>query len=83
MSLEKSIETLLVYLKKDAGAECPISKLLNIVMIDSKNGNYNSSISQEYLDTLGIRLIDTTLVTEKSAPYYDPELLVGALLSLA
>ncbi len=82
MSLATSIDTLLKYLKSDAGAECPNNKLLNILLIDSKNGEYNSSISQEYLDTQGIRLIDTTLITEKSAPYYDPELLVGALLSL-
>jgi hypothetical protein len=32
---------------------------------------------------MGIKVIDTVLITEKSAPYYDPELLVGALLSLA
>ncbi len=82
MSLYATIETLLRYLRVDAGNDCPNEKLLNFVLIDSKNGNYNSSLSQDRLDDLGIRLIDTTLITEKSAPYYDPELLVGALLSL-
>jgi hypothetical protein len=83
MTLDTAIETLLNYLKMDVGAECQNSKLLNFVLIDSKNGNYNSSISQDLLDPLGIRLIDTTLITESSAPYYDAELLAGALLSLA
>ncbi len=83
MSLDTSIETLLKYLKMDAGVECPNNKLLNLVLIDSKNGNYNSSLSQNILDSLGIRLIDTELITATSAPYYDPELLVRALLSLA
>lgn len=83
MSLGIAIETLLEYLKMDAGAECQNNMLLNYVLIDSKNGNYNSSLSQDLLDPLGIRLIDTTLITESSAPYYDPELLAGALLSLA
>jgi CofD-related protein of GAK system len=83
MSLSKSIDTLLKYLRMDAGAECPSNKLLNFVLIDSKNGNYDSALSQDHLDAMGIRLIDTNLITEKSAPYYDSELLAGALLSLA
>lgn len=83
MSLSKSIDTLLKYLRMDAGAECPSNKLLNFVLIDSKNGNYSSALSQDHLDAMGVRLIDTNLITEKSAPYYDSELLAGALLSLA
>lgn len=83
MTLDTAIDTLLDYLKIDAGTACHNNKLLNFVLIDSKNGNYNSSISQDLLDPLGIRLIDTTLITESSAPYYDAELLAGALLSLA
>ncbi len=82
MSLSATVKTLLKYLKMDAGEDCPNDSLLNYVLIDSKNGDYSSALSQDYLDDLGIRLIDTTLITEKSAPYYDPELLVGALLSL-
>jgi len=35
------------------------------------------------MDDLGIKLIDTTLITKQSTPYYDPDLLVGTLLSLA
>lgn len=83
MSLSKAIDTLLMYLRVDAGAECPTNKLLNFILVDSSNGDYISSPSQDHLDALGIRLIDTNLITEKSAPYYDSELLAGALLSLA
>lgn len=82
MSLSAAIETILKYLRIDAGKDCPNHKLLNYVLIDSKNGNYSSSLPQDYLDSMGIRLLDTTLITENSAPYYDPELLAGALLSL-
>jgi hypothetical protein len=34
------------------------------------------------MQELGIRIIDTRLISRKSAPYYDAELLVSALLSL-
>ncbi len=83
MSLNTAVETILKYLRMDAGGNCPSERLLNHVMIDSKNGHYGSSFSKGRLENLGIRLIDTKLITEKSAPYYDPELLSGALLSLA
>jgi len=83
MSLSRSIATILRYLRIDAGDDCPDEKLLNYILIDSKNGDYNSSLSQSYLNDLGIRLVDTTLITDNSAPYYNPELLAGALLSLS
>jgi len=83
LSTNRSVEILLHYLKLDVGHNCPNSRLLNHVLIDSKNGNYGSTISQSHMEELGIQLIDTTLITERSAPYYDPDLLVGTLLSLA
>ena len=82
ISIDRSIEILLQHLKQDAGMDYPINKLLNSVLIDSNNGDYASKVSQALMDELGIQLIDTTLITEQSAPYYDPDLLVGALLSL-
>jgi len=82
ITIDRSIEILLQHLKQDAGRDCPINKLLNYVLIDSKNGNYPSTVSRALLDKLGIQLIDTTLITKQSAPYYDPDILVGALLSL-
>jgi hypothetical protein len=34
------------------------------------------------MQDLGVQIIDTRLVSRESAPYYDAELLVSALLSL-
>ncbi|MCP4125712.1 MAG: GAK system CofD-like protein [Gammaproteobacteria bacterium] len=83
LSTERSIEVLLHYLKLGTDRDCPNSRLLNYVLMDSSNGSYASAVSQDRMDELGIKLIDTTLITEQSAPYYDPDLLVGTLLSLA
>jgi CofD-related protein of GAK system len=82
LTTDRSIETLLKYLKLDAGRNCPNSKLLNYVLIDSQHGEYSPGVSEDLMDKLGIQLIDTTLITDNSAPYYDPELLVEILLSL-
>jgi CofD-related protein of GAK system len=82
LTLDQSVETLLRYLKADAGKDAANDQLLNFVLLDSANGRYASAISAKKLRQLGIQLIDVPLVTKRSAPFYDPELLVSALLSL-
>jgi hypothetical protein len=39
-------------------------------------------VTSGLLDELGIQLIDTKLVRNPDEPFYDPELLVSALLSM-
>ena len=82
MTLDSSVQTLLDYLHADNTNKCPNGKLLDFVLIDSKRGKYPSSPSSPVMQEPGIRIIDTHLVSRKSAPYYDAELLVSALLSL-
>jgi len=82
MSLDRSVLTLLEYLRADNPAGCSNGKLLNFVILDSKRGNYPSALSAALMQELGIRMIDTRLVSRHSAPYYDAELLASTLLSL-
>ena len=82
MTLDSSVLTLLEYLRADNSDKCPNWKLLNFVLIDSKRGNYTSSLSAPLMQELGIRVIDTRLISKQSAPYYDAELLASTLLSL-
>ena len=82
MTLEQMLESLLTQLQADFSQTTANEKLLNYVLMDSRNGNYASKLSQSYLRDLGIELIDVNLVSKQSAPYYDNDLLVSALLSL-
>jgi len=86
MSLDNTVITLLKYLHAGASrredSDYLNTDFLNFVLYDSKRGHYASSISSGLMDELGISVIDTKLISRKSAPYYDPELLVAALLSL-
>lgn len=82
MTLDSSVLTLLDYLRADNPAGCPNGKLLNFVLVDSKRGNYHSSLSATVMQELGVRVIDTRLISRRSAPYYDADLLVSTLLSL-
>jgi CofD-related protein of GAK system len=82
MSLEGSVYTLLDYLRAGVPEACPDRELLNFVLIDSKNGHYPACESLQGIEKLGIQVIDTRLISQQSAPFYDAGLLVAALLSL-
>ncbi|OOZ36359.1 GAK system CofD-like protein [Solemya velesiana gill symbiont] len=82
MDFEQTVQVLLKQLKADVSADCSNDKLLNIVLVDSRNGNYPPGLSADFLRKLGIELVDVKLVSRESAPYYDNDLLVSALMSL-
>ena len=81
LDLNLSLSTLLRYLKH----ECPEANdadFLNFILMDSQRGDYGSKLDKALLRKSGIDLIDIRLITDRSAPYYDPDLVVAALLSL-
>lgn len=82
MDINQRVTTLLQYLHNDVADADRDKQLLNFVLIDSKRGYYGSKLSIEAMNTLNIQVIDTRLISEQSAPWYDPELLIAALLSL-
>ena len=81
MDLNRSVKTLLRYLRAGC-TEIDDERLLNFVLVDSQRGEYGSKLDRSLLKKSGIEVIDTPLVTDGSAPYYDPALVVAALLSL-
>jgi CofD-related protein of GAK system len=82
MDFEQTVHALLKQLRADVPDDCSNEKLLNFVLVDSANGRYPEGLSPEPLRGLGIELIDVKLISKQSAPYYDNDLLVSALLSL-
>jgi len=82
MSMDGCINTLLHYLHQGTGSKYKSGRFLNFILLDSENGNYPDLTSVKLLEQLGIQLIDTKLVKKRNSPYYDPDLLVSALMSL-
>ncbi|MCK5665915.1 MAG: GAK system CofD-like protein [Thiotrichaceae bacterium] len=77
----KDVINKLVDLLKQASPQSSTDKLLNFILLDSQSGRYSGGIPKN-LTKHGIQIIDTHLVSSQSDPYYDPELLSYALLSL-
>ena len=82
MTMDSSIQTLLRYLSKNAGSEYTTAQLLNFVLYDSRCESHLGQVSAELLYELGVQLFDTELVSTPDAAFYDPELIISALLSL-
>ena len=82
MDFEQAVHALLDQLRADCSDNCGNEKLLNFVLVDSANGQYPGGVSTQFLHDLGVELIDVKLISKQSAPYYDNDLLVSALLSL-
>ncbi|MCU4675897.1 GAK system CofD-like protein [Catenovulum sp. 2E275] len=83
MSLMDSIQALLNYLKRGCQFNLPPQQLLNYVVIDETLGDCISFNDEALLASNGINIIRTSLVSAKSAPYYDNQKLSELLVSLA
>jgi len=81
IGLNEQVHKLIEYGCRDSVDIAP-ADIVNFVVIDSKNGSYQGSIDKENLKKMGIEVIDCRLVSERSAPLIDEELLLPVLLSL-
>jgi CofD-related protein of GAK system len=67
---------------EDAGETVPLSKVLDRVLVDSKNADYAKRLDTNQLATLGVRVLDAPLVTKASRPLLDSTHLAQALVSM-
>lgn len=79
LTLADKVHTLLTYLHRDAGADCPVHRLLNFVIVDA---SVPEGATAE-ISARGITVLRLDLVSKHSAPFYDPIPLCEALVSLA
>lgn len=82
MNFEQSVQRLIDTLKRDVGQQCATDKLLSFVLADTRHMGASCLDTRDRLKEMGVTLVEVELVSEQSAPYYDNDLLVSALLSL-
>jgi CofD-related protein of GAK system len=83
MSVGSAVETLASYVRRDTGEEVPLADILNLVLVDTQNGDYALPLDLERVRALGVEVADLELVTPRSRPDLDPGRLADALMSLA
>jgi CofD-related protein of GAK system len=82
LPVEGAVGALLSRLAADCPAGAPVSRLMNLVLVDTAGGHYPEGLDAEAIRRQGVEVADLPLVSEASAPYVDPELLAEALVSL-
>lgn len=86
LSLSEKVKRLSDCLKKDDPASIATSDVLGWVILDSEKGSYGTESADmesecRKISEMGVGVLDCRLVSEKSTPFIDPELLTRVLLS--
>ncbi len=81
-TVQKQVEQLTKPLLADAPTSSR-SNMVHTVLVDAENGSYPGGLPSGWLAEQGIQLVSMPLVTAKSAPFADAELLSNALVYLA
>lgn len=76
------VRILLEQLRRDAGEDTPTELLLHFVLVDSDRGEYAGGLDIDAIESHGVEVIDTALVSPETAPLIEPRRLVELLLSL-
>lgn len=82
MTLEDCILTLLSYLRKHTEQPLKPSQYISTILLDVNEKYYAGGIPFERLREMGINVVQRDLVTMRSAPYYNDDLLLKNLLAI-
>ncbi|WNO09266.1 GAK system CofD-like protein [Teredinibacter sp. KSP-S5-2] len=83
MCLQESVETLIRYLRRDAGNSVETKTLLTHVLLDEDSSLYRGDLDTDFIQAHGIQVLKSRLVTGDRNTYYNPRLLAEALASLS
>lgn len=82
LGLFESTQRLIQALETSAGEGVHPSRLIDFVLVDSKNGAYREPLELDKYRRFGVQVIDASLVTQSSAPLLDETEIIRHLLSL-
>ena len=82
MTVADTVNTLLHYIRRDAGRDLPTESLLDLVLVDTKNGVYSGGLEVDAIENIGVTVLDLDLANDSDGTRIDPDKLCFALLSL-
>lgn len=82
MSLADTVERIIDTVRKDAGEEVPVSRILNLVVIDSDAAYCPLPVEMDRIRDMGIEVAAAALVEPATAPQFASRQLCDVLVSL-
>jgi len=83
LPIDRAVRRLIDVIRRDAGEDTPVERILNLVVVDTERGHYASPVDTARIKELGVEVLDLRLVGEGEWPWIDADLLSEVLLSLA
>ncbi len=83
MSIVDAVDRIVATVRRDAGMEVPIERILNFVLLDSARGRYETPSSRKALESRGVRVLDRPVSADANPNKLDPTAVSEVLLSLA
>ncbi|MGD8861198.1 MAG: GAK system CofD-like protein [Myxococcales bacterium] len=81
-SVEQCVSTLVRFVRRDAGADTPVERILNTVIADCREGRYPDGFDRGAVEALGVDVLDLPLVLQHRPELLDAQRLAQILLSL-
>jgi CofD-related protein of GAK system len=82
MSVLDCVEVIRRQVSRDAGAEIPVTGVLDFVLVDAEHADYGDRLDVAALRGLGLQVIDLRLMREDERQRLDPERLAEILVSM-
>ena len=82
ISVADAIDHIARLVRKDAGAEVPMERVLGFVLIDSERGRYQTPCSVDDIASRGIQVLDRPIVCQDHPDQLEPDAVSQILLSL-
>ncbi|MEM6293137.1 MAG: GAK system CofD-like protein [Myxococcota bacterium] len=82
ISIADAVDRIIATVRRDAGADVPVERILNFVLLDSARGRYEAPSSVEALEARGVRVLDRPVSASANPSKLDPTAVSKVLLSL-
>jgi CofD-related protein of GAK system len=82
MTINDQVDTLLARLQGQFATPVAVSRILNVILYDSRQGLHSGQLDIKRYTKMGIQVIDTPLINPARPEVYDNNQLVQGLLSL-
>ena len=83
ISVAQAVDLLVDAVRRDAGADVPVERILDFVLLDSAQGHYPSPSTVAELEARGVTVLDRPVASTSHPDKLDPTAVAQVLLSLS
>jgi 2-phospho-L-lactate transferase/gluconeogenesis factor (CofD/UPF0052 family) len=83
MSVADSVRAIVDYVRRDAGPDTPVDRIVNLALVDPAREHYVTPCDLDDVRAMGVEVAETPIVMKDHPPLHDTRVLSELLVSLA